>query len=60
MQSVKDIFVVGLILTFYLMIFYLFSIEKGWITWTLRFSQANASSETRSFALGNREIWLNG
>jgi hypothetical protein len=60
MQSARDIFVVGLILAFYLMILYLFSVEKEWITWNLRFSQADASSETSSFALGNRERWLNG
>jgi len=38
MQSAKSIFVVGIILAFYLMILYLFSVEKGWITWNLSFS----------------------
>jgi hypothetical protein len=42
------------------MIFYLFSVEKGWITWNLRFSQAGASSATRSFALGDEEKWHSG
>jgi hypothetical protein len=60
MQSARDMFVVGLILAFYLMIFYLFSVEKGWITWNLRFSQAGASSATRSFALGDEEKWHSG
>jgi hypothetical protein len=60
MPSVRYIFVAGLILAFYLMILYLFSVEKGWITWNLRFSQASASSQTKSFALEDEAKWLNG
>jgi hypothetical protein len=60
MPSVRHIFVVGLILAFYLMILYLFSVEKGWITWNLRFSPAGANSQTKSFALEDEEKWLNG
>jgi hypothetical protein len=60
MPSVRHIFVAGLILAFYLIILYLFSVEKGWITWNLRFSQARASSQTKSFALEGEGKWLNG
>jgi uncharacterized membrane protein YgaE (UPF0421/DUF939 family) len=60
MPSVRHIFVAGLILAFYLMILYLFSVENGWITWNLRFSQAGASSQTKSFALEGETKWLNG
>jgi hypothetical protein len=60
MPSVRHIFVAGLILAFYLMILYLFSVEKGWIPRNLRFSQAGASSQTKSFALEGEAKWLNG
>ena len=60
MPSVRHIFVAGLILAFYLMILYVFSVEKGWITWNLRFSQAGGGFQTKSFALEGEREWLNG